>query len=421
MALFGRGVEEEFYSDYAPLEEFAPTYSRQEVIAHKKLSKLLSPIRDIPMALRGRRDQIENDLSNFCMEQDQDFEEAGDTLKRISNLENGHIQDVVTLKNTMEQVKGAIEALSESTTNIPALDLSTLPNEETEIPQINLPKLSEEYMPESELVEKLRSYSSFSHILRKSTEYVFSALEQYHDRIQSLSERRDALNALSAKADLVALNTTIEATHMNDESREFSTKVASEIGDLARQIHEVSAALDAELDALENGYKTVFSSIQTIESAHKDAISYADNYSRASNEFYRQSTNYTNILIQSLSALNKEFRAVCDSKDKINDGIIEAVHKFIEDIEKYSNSVIHKGDRIESVLDGCIRGASSLSEEMTETLKLTVELLSLINAIQKTDSIRKDKYSSALLKAFDQDLIWLRDKIESVFEAAEDE
>jgi hypothetical protein len=74
-------------------------------------------------------------------------------------------------------------------------------------------------MPDPELVEQISSYSSFSHILKKSVEYAFSAIEQYDAQIRKLTTQKDELSDLAAQADLLALHTTIEATHMNEESQ----------------------------------------------------------------------------------------------------------------------------------------------------------------------------------------------------------
>ncbi|WP_022761428.1 hypothetical protein [Butyrivibrio sp. AD3002] len=421
MALFGRKYDDELDNNYVPLEEFAPTISRQEVVKRKKLSDLISPIRDIPTALRGRRDQIESDLSSFSSDQDESFDELEEMLSDIVDDTKGHIDDVATLNETIEKVREALSSIKETTDNLPELPDNSELSDEIEIPQINLPKLSAEYMPDSELVAQIRSYSSFSHILKKSVEYTLSSLDQYHKQVQSLSKKKEMLEALASEADLLALNTTIDATHMNEESRVFSTKVAAEVGDLSRKIHDISAALDAELGALENGFRTVRSSVNTIESAHRDASRYADMYSSASNEYYRQSTNYTNILIQSLSRLNQDFRETLDKQDAIQADYLKALEVFRSDIMTSAREILYKGSRIGSVLDGCIRGSASLKEEMTETLENIDELKSLLSDVRKTDAIRKSKYSSALLKAFDQDIVWLHNKIESVMEAAENE
>ena len=297
MALFGRNSFDELDNDYVPLEEFAPTLSKQEVIKRRKLSELIGPIRDIPVALSGRRDQIESDLNSFCIDQDNDFEETERRFDELTTFQQSHIADVKTLLKTMEQVKAAATSLGESVAEAPVSPESRTFMADIEIPQIDLPKLSEEYMPDQELVDQIRGYSSFSHILKKSVEYALSSIDQYHEQVSALSEQKDALNELASAADLLALHTTIEATHMSEESQEFSKKVAGEISELSRKIHEASAALDAELEVLENGFKTVRSSIDTVKSAHRDCIKYTDMYSAASNEYYRQSNNYTNILI----------------------------------------------------------------------------------------------------------------------------
>ncbi len=421
MALFGRNNEDEYQNNYLPLEEFAPTISRQEVVKRKKLSELISPIRDIPTALKGRRDQIEGDLNSFSSEQDESFSELSSDITDITSAFEGHIDDVKTLNETMEKIREALSSIKDTTDNLPELPDKSGFEDVPEIPQINLPKLSEEYMPDPGLVSQIRSYSSFSHILKKSVEYTLSSLEQYHKQVQSLSEKKDKLEALASEADLLAIHTTIEATHMNEESREFSTKVAAQVGDLSRKIHDISAALDAELIALENGFKTVRSSVHTIQSAHRDTTRYADMYSAASNEYYRQSTNYVNILIQSLSTLNQDFRKTMEKRNAIQEDYLKALEVFRSDIMSSAREIMYKGQRIGSVLDGCIRGSASLSEEMTETLECISQLQDSLAAVQKTDAIRKSKYSSALLKAFDQDIVWLRKKIEGVIEAAEEE
>ncbi|WP_408071563.1 hypothetical protein [Butyrivibrio sp. JL13D10] len=421
MALFGRSYEDEYNNNYLPLEEFAPTISRQEVVKRKKLSDLISPIRDIPTALKGRRDQIEGDLDSFSSDQDNSYSAIDEDISGIVSATEGHISDVRTLNETMEKVRDALSSIRNTTDNLPELPEKSASGEEPEIPQINLPKLSEEYMPDSGLVSQIRSYSSFSHILKKSVEYTLSSLEQYHKQVQSLSDKKEKLEALASEADLLAIHTTIEATHMNEESREFSTKVAAQVGDLSRKIHDISAALDAELGALENGFKTVRSSVHTIESAHRDTTRYADMYSSASNEYYRQSTNYTNILIQSLSTLNQEFRETMAKRDAIWEDYMKALETFRSEIMSSAREIMYKGNRIGSVLDGCIRGSASLGDEMCETLDHIKELQESIAVVRKTDAIRKSKYSSALLKAFDQDIVWLRNKIESVIDAAENE
>ncbi len=421
LALFGRKYEEEYDNSYLPLEEFAPTISRQEVVKRKKLTDLIAPIRDIPTALKGRRDQIEGDLDSFSSDQDESYSELDSDITEIISASEGHISDVKILNETIEKVRDALSSIKDTTDSIPDLPGKSAFEDKTEIPQINLPKLSEEYMPDPGLVSQIRSYSSFSHILKKSVEYTLSSLEQYHKQVQSLSEKKEQLEALSSEPDLLAIHTTIEATHMNEESREFSTKVAAQVGDLSRRIHDISAALDAELLALENGFKTVRSSVHTIQSAHRDATRYSDMYSSASNEYYRQSTNYTNILIQSLSTLNQDFREVMKKRDAACDDYLKALDVFRSDVMSSAREIMYKGNRIGSVLDGCIRGSSSLSDEMTETLEKIKELQTSLAAVRKTDAIRKSKYSAALLKAFDQDIVWLRNKIEGVIEAAEEE
>ncbi len=421
MALFGRNSFDELDNDYVPLEEFAPTLSKQEVIKRKKLSDLIGPIRDIPVALSGRRDQIENDLNSFCIDQDTDFDAVERHFDALYQYQQGHIADVKTLLKTMEQVKTAATSLGESVAEAPQSPESRTFMADIEIPQINLPKLSEEYMPDQELVDQIRGYSSFSHILKKSVEYALSSIDQYHEQVSALSAQKDALNDLASQADLLALHTTIEATHMNEESQEFSKKVAGEISELSRKIHEASAALDAELEILENGFNTVRSSIDTVKSAHRDCIKYTDMYSAASNEYYRQSTNYTNILISSLSSLNKEFRAALKKKDTAINDYLKAFDSFCKKIEKSYKTIYSKDEGIKSVMDGCIRGASSLSDEMAETMKQIKEVRKSLSAIRKTDQVRKSKYSSALLKAFDQDLIWLNKKIEDTFDKAEED
>ena len=421
MALFGRDYEDELDNNYVPLEEFAPTISRQEAVKRKKLSDLIAPIRDIPTALKGRRNQIESDLSSFSSDQDESFAELEETLNGIVDASEEHIADVGTLNETIEKVRDALSSIKETTDNLPNLPDDSVLSEDIEIPQINLPKLAEEYMPDPELVNQIRSYSSFSHILKKSITYTLSSLDQYHVQVKNLSKKKELLEALASEADLLALHTTIDATHMNEESRMFSTKVAAEVGSLSRKIHDISAALDAELDALENGYKTVRSSVTTIESAHRDASKYADMYSSASNEYYRQSTNYTNILIQSLSRLNQDFRETLDKQDAMMEDYLEALDVFRTDIMTSAREILYKGNRIGSVLDGCIRGSASLQSEMTETLYNIKELQVSLTAVRKTDAIRKDKYSSALLKAFDQDILWLHNKIEDVIENAANE
>ena len=421
MALFGRNFEDELDNNYVPLEEYAPTISRQEVVKRKKLSDLISPIRDIPTALKGRRSQIENDLNSFAIDQDESFEDLEESLNDIAEATDGHIADVATLNETIEKVRDALSSIKETTDSLPQLPDNSGLSDEIEIPQINLPKLAEEYMPDPALVNQIRSYSSFSHILKKSVSYALSSLDQYHVQVQNLSKKKEMLEALASEADLLALHTTIDATHMNEESRMFSTKVAAEVGSLSRKIHEISAALDAELGALENGFKTVRSSMTTIESAHRDSARYADMYSSASNEYYRQSTNYTNILIQSLSRLNQEFRETLDKQDAIQTNYLEALEVFRNEIMNSAREILYKGTRIGSVLDGCIRGSSSLKGEMLETLNAIKELQTSLSAVRRTDVIRKDKYSDALLKAFDQDIVWLHNKIEDVIETAEEE
>ncbi|WP_026527028.1 hypothetical protein [Butyrivibrio sp. VCD2006] len=421
MALFGRNYEDELDNNYMPLEEFAPTISRQEAVKRKKLTDLISPIRDIPIALKGRRNQIENDLDSFSCDQDESFDALIKEVGDIVSTTEGHIDDVGTLNETIEKVRDALSSIKETTDSLPSLPDNSELAEDIEIPQINLPKLAEEYMPDPDLVTQIRSYSSFSHILKKSVAYTLSSLEQYHAQVQSLSKKKEMLESLASEADLLALNTTIDATHMNEESREFSTTVAAEVGNLSRKIHEISAALDAELDALENGFKTVRSSVNTIESAHRDAARYADMYSSASNEYYRQSTNYTNILIQSLSRLNQDFRETLDKQDALQEDYLEALDVFRSEIMSSAREIVYKGSRIGSVLDGCIRGSASLKDEMTETLENIKELKVSLAAVRKTDAIRKSKYSAALLKAFDQDIVWLHNKIESVIDASEEE
>ena len=258
MALFGRDYDDELDNNYVPLEEFAPTLSRQEAVKRKKLSDLISPIRDIPTALKGRRNQIESDLDSFSSDQDESFARLEDSLTGIVDAAEEHIADVGTLNETIEKVRDALSSIKETTDNIPDLPDNSILSEDIEIPQINLPKLAEEYMPDPELVNQIRSYSSFSHILKKSITYTLSSLDQYHVQVQNLSKKKEMLEALASEADLLALHTTIDATHMNEESRTFSTKVAADVGSLSRKIHDISAALDAELDALENGYKTCF-------------------------------------------------------------------------------------------------------------------------------------------------------------------
>ena len=100
---------------------------------------------------------------------------------------------------------------------------------------------------------------------------------------------------------------------------------------------------------------------------------------------------------------------------------LEALDVFRTNIMSSAREILYKGNRIGSVLDGCIRGSASLQSEMTETLYSIKELQVSLTAVRKTDAIRKDKYSSALLKAFDQDIIWLHNKIEDVIENAENE
>ena len=166
---------------------------------------------------------------------------------------------------------------------------------------------------------------------------------------------------------------------------------------------------------------TVRSSLTTIESAHSDAAKYADMYAAVSNEYYRQSTNYTSILIRSLSKLNQDFREALDKQDAIQADYIKALDVFRSDIMASAREIIYKGSRIGNVLDSLIRGSSSLKDEMSQTLDNIKELQTSLSVVRKTDSVRKDKYSSALLAAFDQDLIWLNNKIESVMETAENE
>ncbi|WP_026494302.1 hypothetical protein [Butyrivibrio sp. WCD3002] len=420
MALFGRNTFDELDNDYIPLEEFAPTLSKQEVVKRHKLAELIAPIRDIPMALRGRRDQIENDLNAFCIDQDEDFEDLQKAFLAMRENQIGHIDDVITLLNTMEQVRNAADEVSSAVEEEPESPEQRVFMAETEIPTINLKKLSEEYMPDPEMVEQIRSYSSFSHILKKSTEYAVSAINQYHEQVKNLSARQKELGELAAAADLLALHATIDATHMSEESREFSTKIAGEISDLSRKIHELSASLDAELGVLETGYNSVHSSMHTIESAHRDCTKYMDMYSSNCNEYYRQSTNYTNILISSLSTLNQEFRETLKKKDAATEDYLKAFDSFCKKISKNYKQIHTKNEGLKSVIDGCIRGAASLSEEMDTTMKLIGEIRESLLAIRKTDSVRKSKYSKALLKAFDQDLLWLSNKIESTFEKAEE-
>ncbi len=421
MALFGRNNFDELDNDYIPLEEFAPTLSKSEIIKRQKLSTLIEPLRDIPEALKGRRDQIEADLNNFCIDQDEDFQETLNKFQTLYQKQEAHIEDVKTLDKAMEQVRIASDILGRSIEKEPAAPSPDDYSVEVDIPEINLPKLSDEYMPEQELVDQIRSYSSFSHILKKSVEYSISSMEQYHAQVKKLEEQKDSLNQLASKADLLALNATIDATHMSEESREFSTKIAGEISDLSRQIHDISAALDADMDILENGYRTVRSSMDTIASAHRDCVKYNDMYSAASNEYYRQSTNYTNILISSLSALNKEFRDTLAKKDAALADYMNAFNKFCKNVSSSYAQIAAKNEGVKGVMDGCIRGATSLSEEMTETMSLIRELHDCLVVIRKTDALRKSKYSSALLKTFDQDLSWLGNKIEKTFEKAEEE
>lgn len=421
MALFGRSYDDEYNNNYLPLEEFAPTISRQEVVKRKKITDLISPIRDIPRALKGRRDQIESDLDSFSLDQDESYQELEKDVSKITSSFEGHIDDVQTLHETIEKVREALSSIKDTTDKLPNLPDKSCFDEISDITLINLPKLSEEYMPDPGLVSQIRSYSSFSHILKKSVEYTLSSLEQYHKQVQSLSEKKEQLEALSSEADLLALHTTIEATHMSEENQEFSTKVAAELGSLSRKIHDITAALDAELGALENGFKTVKASVSSIESAHRDTSKYADMYSSVSNEYYRQSTNYTNILIQSLSTLNQDFRKTLEKRDALWEDYLKALDVFRQDIMNSAREIMYKGNRIGSVLDGCIRGSASLYEEMNETLDCIKKLQEALDAVRKTDAIRKSKYSNALLKAFDQDLIWLRNKIEGVIDAAENE
>ena len=421
MALFGRNYFDEHENEYIPLEEFAPTISKQEVAKRKKLSDLIAPIRDIPGALQGRRDQIESDLRNFSIDQDNDFIEAINRFNSLYTHQEGHIEDVKTLNQAMQQVRLASDSLGEAISQEPHPPASSDYSISVEIPKIDLPKLSEEYMPDPDLVEQIRSYSSFSHILRKSVEYALSSIDQYHAQIQQLSAQKESLNELASKADLIALSTTIDATHMSEESQEFSIKVAADISDLSRKIHEISAALDAELDIIEHGFRTVRSSINTIESAHRDCIKYTDMYSAASNEYYRQSTNYTNILISSLSALNKEFRDAIEKKDSAIEDYMKAFDEFCKNISKSYSLIASKNDGVKSVMDGCIRGASSLADEMSETMSMIKDVRDALSVIRKTDEVRKSKYSAALLKAFDQDLQWLGKKIEQTFEKAQEE
>ncbi|WP_044913753.1 hypothetical protein [Butyrivibrio sp. WCE2006] len=421
MALFGRDFDDELDNNYLPLEEYAPTISRQEVVKRKRLSDLIAPIRDIPTALKGRRDQIEGDLNSFASDQDEAFDNLSDMLLEIIAASGGHIDDVNILGETMVKISDALSSIRESTDNLPELPANSDLAGNIEIPQINLQKLSDEYMPDQELIMQIRSYSSFSHILKKSVSYTLSSLEQYHKQVQSLSEKKDMLEALASEADLFALHTTIEATHMNEECREFSTRIAAEVGNLSRKIHDISAALDAELGTLENGFNTVRSSLNTIESAHRDSTKYADMYSSVCNEYYRQSTNYTNILIKSLSTLNQDFRAAMKKQDSLQENYLKALEVFRSEIMNSARQITYKGSRIGSVLDGCIRGARSLSDEMKETLEKIIELQDSLSALRRTDAVRKSKYSDALLKAFDQDIVWLRNKIENVLEDAENE
>jgi hypothetical protein len=163
------------------------------------------------------------------------------------------------------------------------------------------------------------------------------------------------------------------------------------------------------------------SSLDTIESAHRDCIQYADMYSATSNEYYRQSTNYTNILIQSLSTLNKDFRQAMKKKDTSVKDYLRAFDSFTKKISKSYKQIQAKNDGVKGVMAGCIRGASSLSEEMDETMALIADVRELLLKIIKSDELRKSKYSQALLKAFDQDLLWLSNKIEDTFDKATDE
>ena len=94
MALFGRDFDDELDNNYLPLEEYAPTISRQEVVKRKRLSDLIAPIRDIPTALKGRRDQIEGDLNSFASDQDEAFDNLSDMLLEIIAASGGHIDDV---------------------------------------------------------------------------------------------------------------------------------------------------------------------------------------------------------------------------------------------------------------------------------------------------------------------------------------
>ncbi len=169
MALFGRNTFDELDNDYIPLEEFAPTLSKQEVVKRRKLSDLITPIRDIPLALRGRRNQIEKDLNAFCIDQDEDFEQLTNDFLDMIEKQKGHIEDVGTLLKTMEQVRGAAEAVSAAIEEEPESPEQRSFMAEIDIPTINLKNLAEEYMPDQDIVEQIRSYSSFSHILKNST------------------------------------------------------------------------------------------------------------------------------------------------------------------------------------------------------------------------------------------------------------
>ena len=420
MALFGRNTFDELDNDYIPLEEFAPTLSKQEVVKRRKLSDLITPIRDIPLALRGRRNQIEKDLNSFCIDQDEDFKELTEDFLDMIEKQKGHIEDVGTLLKTMEQMRNAAEEVSSAIEEEPESPEQRNFMADVEIPTINLKNLAEEYMPDQDIVEEIRGYSSFSHILKKSTEYAVSAINQYHEQVKNLSDKQKELSDLAAAADLLALHATIDATHMPEECREFSTNIAGEISDLSRKIHELSASLDAELGVLENGFKSVHSSMHTIESAHRDCTKYMDMYSSNCNEYYRQSTNYTNILISSLSTLNQEFRQALKKKDSATEDYLKAFNSFCKKISQNYKHIHNKNEGLKSVMDGCIRGASSLSEEMETTMELINEVREALIAIRKTDSIRKSKYSKALLNAFDQDLVWLGNKIESTFDKAEE-
>ena len=204
MALFGRNYEDELDNNYLPLEEFAPTISRQEVVKRKKLSDLITPIRDIPTALKGRRNQIENDLNSFSLDQDESFEELEKELSHIAKNTKGHINDVGTLSSTILKVRDALSSIQETTDHLPKLPEKKSLEDEIDIPSINLPKLSEEYMPDPELVNSIRSYSSFSDILKKSVEYTLSSLDQYHVQVKSLSKNKEMLESCRCFARIVA-------------------------------------------------------------------------------------------------------------------------------------------------------------------------------------------------------------------------